>query len=65
MRLVFHAAVVLALTLLTQVGGLAWVMTLILARLFRSARARLVAFTVLFVVSYGAVWSAAQALTPF
>jgi hypothetical protein len=56
MKIFAHAAVVLALTLLTQVGGLAWLIALALRRRFRFLPALLLA--------YAAIWLAAVNLAP-
>jgi murein endopeptidase len=53
MRVIGHGLVVLALTVLTQLGGLAWLIAL-------RFRRRLVAF----VLAYAAIWGAAQVGAP-
>lgn len=64
MKLLFNIAIALALTLLTQLGGMAWVFAALVARRLFGHRARLAIVCLLFIVTYGAAWAAAQVLAP-
>jgi hypothetical protein len=52
-KIIGHGALILALTLLTQLGGLAWLIALAFRRRF-----------IIFLLAYAALWAAAFALSP-
>ena len=63
-RLLVHAIIALVLALVTQLGAFAWVLAYLVSSLALGRRMRRALFAVVFVASYGALWSSAQAAAP-
>ncbi len=64
MGLLFHLVIVVALTMTTQIGGVAWLLALWLTRRLRRTMRRLMLFAILLLLAYGALWTTARAAAP-